>query len=431
MTTSTTHTPKKEAMPRRTFLQTMGGAITGALISQGTLSAAQQIRSVGANNRIRIGIIGCGHRGRTAHMEGIYQHVKETNFEIAAICDPWRIAREQAGAMVKNWFGRDAVHCRNYREMLELKDIDAVMIASPDHHHTTHLEAAARAGKHIYVEKPLATEMDRLISAVDAVKAAGTVVQVGTQLRSLPGAVGARDVISGGKLGKISRIEENRHGERPYWYRYIKRDVQASDVDWPEFLGDRPHRPFTPAQYSAWYGYYEFSRGSAAQLGSHFIDMIHFVTGARFPESCVSVGGTFTWKDQHRFTVPDSLQTTWIYPEGFLVTSANNFGNSAGNIRRFYGEKGTLLMDNWAYPTYSAEGGIVRDGSIRGKNDVVQVERPDHYLDWLQCMRTGNTPHAPIEAGYQHAVAVLMASTSYETGRKTMYDPDRRLILTA
>ncbi len=148
-------------------------------------------RATGANDRIRIGIIGCGDRGCNAHMEGVYKHAGTINLEIVAVADPWRIAREQANAKVKKWFGRDARQFVSYRDLLAMEGIDAVMIASPDHLHTLHLEAAALAGKHIYVEKPLAMEMDKLVRAVDAVKAAGTVVQVGTQVRSFPGIVGA------------------------------------------------------------------------------------------------------------------------------------------------------------------------------------------------------------------------------------------------
>ena len=134
------------------------------------------------------------------------------------------------------------------------------------------------------------------------------------------------------------------------------------------------------------------------------------------------------WKDENRYNVPDNVVASWLYPGGLLVTSANNFGNGAGNSRKFYGDRGTLAVDNWHAPTYSAEGGPRRDGRIRGRQEVTPIERPDHFLDWLQCMRTGARPHAPIDAGFQHAVAVLMAVTSYDTGRKITYDPRRRIL---
>ncbi len=415
-------------IPRRAFVGSSTGFALGlALGSNRQLTAAEWKRVIGANDRIRIGIIGCGERGCSAHMEGVYRHVQEMNLEIVALADPWRVARERANAKVRQWFGRDARQCVSYRELLTWDNVDAVMIASPDHLHTTHLEAAARAGKHIYVEKPLATEMDKLVRAVDAVRAAGTVVQVGTQLRSLPGIVGARDLYRTGIFGQLSRIEECRNSEKPYWYQYLK-DVRAEDVEWAEFLHDRPLRPFRADLYSGWYGHYEFSRGPSNNLGAHFIDMVHFITGAKFPSSCVCAGGTFTWKDAHAFTNPDCVQATWIYPEGFLVSSSNNLGNAFGNGRKFYGDKGVLKVDNWNVPTYSAEGAPRRDGTLRGERPVPPVERPDHFLDWLQCMRNGGSPHAPIEAGYQHAVAVLMAMQSYDTGRKTVYDPQERVI---
>ncbi len=418
-------------MPRRDFLRRSAGLALGvAMASGGRLTAVERKRSIGANDRIRIGVIGCGDRGCNAHMEGVYKHAEAMNLEIVALADPWRIAREQANAKVRQWFGRDARQCVSYRELLTWDNIDAVMIASPDHLHTTHLEAAARAGKHIYVEKPLATEMDRLVRAVDAVRAAGVVVQVGTQIRSLPGIVGARDLWQSGIFGKASRIEECRNGERPYWYQYLK-EMKEEDLDWKEFLLDRPMRPFRADIYSGWYGHYEFSRGPSNNLGAHFIDLVHFITGAKFPQSCVSLGGTFTWKDEHQFTAPDCVQTTWIYPEGFLVSSSNNLGNGSGNGRKFFGTKGVLNLDNWNAPTFNAAGGPQRDGSIRGVNQVTPVEHPDHYLDWLQCMRNGGTPNASIEAGYQHAVAVLMAMQSYDTGRKTIYDHEKRVILSA
>jgi predicted dehydrogenase len=423
--------PAKTSVPRRDFLKTSTGLALGAAIgSTRPLTAAERTRSVGANDRIRIAQIGCGNRGSNAHMEGIHKHLAETNFEIVAVCDAWRVAREEANAKVKTWFGRDARQFVSYEDLLAMDGIDAVMIATPDHLHTTHLEAAARAGKHIYIEKPLATEMDKLVRAVDAVKAAGTVVQVGTQLRSLPGIGGAREVVQSGILGKLGRIDESRNSAKPYWYNYLGRDVRKEDVDWKAFLGDRPMRPFNGRTYAGWYGYYDFCQGPVPQWGAHFLDTVHYVTGAGIPESCTCQGGIFTWKDENNFTVPDSVIATWTYPEGFMLTSSNHFGNGAGNTRKFLFDRGTLKLDNWNAPTYSAEGGARRDGKIRGENDVPQIERPDHFLNWLQCLRTGATPNASIDAGYQHAIAVLMAVKAYETGRKTVYDAAKRTIRT-
>lgn len=415
---------------RRAFIKNSSLAATGIAVMPTSLTVLKQGRAIGANDRIRIGIIGCGSRGNNVFMDGVYKHVNEMNLEIVALADPWRVAREEANAKVKKWFGRDARQMVSYHELLAMNDVDAVMIASPDHLHTTHLEAAAKAGKHIYVEKPLAMDMDKLVKAVDAVKKAGVVAQVGTQLRSLPSITGAREVCQSGKLGKLMRVEECRNSQRPYWYQFI-REVKETDVDWKEFLGDRPYRPFNSDQYSAWYGFKDFSDGPIPNLGAHFIDMVHYITGAQFPESCVCLGGQYSWKDEHGFTNPDCIQATWLYPEGFMVSSSNNLGNASGSVRNFYGDKGMLKVGNWNAPTFSEEGAPRRDNAVQGEIPVTPVDRPDHFLDWLRCIRNNGTPNASIDAGFQHAVAVLMAVKSYETGRKTIYDQKKRKILTA
>ena len=131
---------------RRDFIKASATLAAGVALTAPSLSARERARSIGANDRIRIGIIGCGERGRTAHMAGIHAHLATTNFEIVALADPWRIHREQANGMVKEWFGREARMFTSYRDLLEMDGLDAVMIASPDFHHTTHLEAAAKAG---------------------------------------------------------------------------------------------------------------------------------------------------------------------------------------------------------------------------------------------------------------------------------------------
>ena len=425
----------KPTIPRRDFLKSSATLAAGAAIASSTptfLTAAERKRSIGANERIRIAQIGCGSRGRGAHLEkGILPHLKETNFEVVAIADPWKTSREGTNGKIKEAFGREAKAFVSYRDLLAMDGIDAVMIASPDHQHTTHLEAVAKAGKHIYVEKPLATEFDKLLRAYDAAKTAqsrGSIIQVGTQLRSYPGVVGAREVMKSGVLGKVSLIEESRNGEKPYWYQYLDRGVKQEDVDWKEFLGDRKMRPFNADQYGAWYGYYDFCQGPVPQWGAHFLDTIHYVMDCGLPSSCMCMGDVLTWKDEHNFTTPDCVQATWMYPEGFMIKSSNNFGNSSGNSKKIFGTKGTLDIMNANAPSYSAEGGPKRDGKIRGKVDITPIERPDHFLNWLQCMRSGETPHASIDAGYQHAVAVLMAVISYDTGKKTTYDPAKRKI---
>jgi len=408
---------------RRGFLKT-ATAGSAAL----ALSAASYSRVLGANDRISIGVIGLGGRGFGAHMPGVHQHQDSQNFEITAVCDPWRLRQEAAAARTKEWYGREARKFSSYRDLIALKDVDAVMIASCDHQHTTHLEAAAKAGKDAYCEKPLARRLDRLIKACDAVKEAGIVVQIGTQLRSYPTFTGCRELYKTGILGKVGRIEQCRNGERPYWYGYVK-DVKAGDVDFDEFLMDQPKRPFDPVLYSGWYGYRDFSDGPVPGLASHFIDLVHYITGAKFPTSCVCMGGTFTWKDEHKFTCPDHVQALWTYPEDFMVSYSTNFGNGSGNSFKIFGDAGVMDMVNWNAPILTAEGAnSKKKGPIRGKKPIKEVSHPEHFLDWLQCLRTRKTPNASIDAGYQHAVAVIMAMKSYDTGLRMIYDAEKREI---
>lgn len=413
---------------RRDFLITTAGVAAALGTARPSLAAATRKRSFGANDRIRIGLIGCGNRGIGFHLAGIKQHAAAANVEVVAVCDPWRIAREKAVAAVKEFSGQSPKLCRNYVELLAQPNLDAVMIASPDHVHTLHLEAAARAGKHAYVEKPMGIGMAELVRACDAVKEAGIIVQVGTQQRSEGGIVGCHALLKTGILGPISRIEQVRNQTQPYWFNYPKQDVRKEDLDWVEFTQGRTTRSFDPSLFLGWYGYYEFSQGPVPQFGSHFIDLAHYMTGLNIPETCACLGGIYTWKDERAFTAPDQVQAVWHYPEGTMVSYSTNFGNSAGNGTRIYGRNGTLRVDRRGEPVYSAEGGLKRDGTIRGENIVPAIARPDHVLDWLQCLRTGATPHAPIDAGYRHAVATIMATMSYETGRRMRYDAVNRSI---
>ncbi len=409
---------------RRNFLKTASVSATAL-----AMSAASYKRVAGANDRLSIAMIGCGERGRGAHMPGVNRYAKEENLEITVVCDPWRIAREAASEMTKDWYGREARQVVSYRDVMAMEDVDAVMIASCDHQHTTHLKAAAEAKKDVYVEKPLAMDLDRLKAACEAVRKNDVVCQIGTQLRSYPSMNGAKKVYESGILGKVGRIEQRRNGDRPYWYARLK-DVKEKDVDWKEFLLDRPMRPFDPGVYSGWYGYREFSDGPLPGLGTHYIDLVHFITGAKFPLSTVCSGGTYTWIDEHKFDCPDQIEATWQYPEGFMVSYATNFGNGSGNTFRIFGKQGIIDLQNWNKPFLDDEGVRKPDGRIKRKTAIEPIERPDHMLDWLQCIRDRKkTPNANIEVGYSQSVACLMAMRAYDTGRRQTYDPKTQQIV--
>jgi predicted dehydrogenase len=412
---------------RREFLESITAAGAVSLVSSRASDARTLRRSLGANDRIRIGIIGCGHRGVGVEMASVRDHAKAENLEVVAVYDPWRVAMQEAAAKAKEWFGTDARPCRSVDELLDLAEVDAVFISSPDHWHATHLEAAANARKHVYVEKPMANEIGELNRAYKAAKASGVVIQVGTQLRSTPVATGCRELLKSGRLGRISRIDQVRNGDKPYWYEYLRSDVRAADLDWKAFTKGRTKKAFDPTLYSGWYGYWEFSQGPVPQWGVHFLDLAHYIADLGIPQTCVCLGGVYTWKDEHRFTAPDQVEALWHYPEGLMISYSTNFGNSAGNATRFCGDKGMLRL-TWSNATFTADGGINRDGSIRGENKVEPIEQTDHWVNWYRCMRDGTTPKASLDTGYQHSVASIMATMSYETGRRTRFDPAKRTI---
>ena len=408
---------------RRQFLAT---ASAGAAMA---MSATSYAKIVGANERISLGLIGCGGRGYQAHMGGVHPHDKEQNVEFTAVADPWRLRRERASARCKEWYGRPGRMFSSYRDIMDLKDIDAVMIASVDHQHTTHLTAAAQAKKDAYCEKPLAMDMESLRTTCDAVKSSGIVVQMGTQVRSFATSTGCRELFRSGAIGKVSRIEQCRNGSKPYWYSWMQRSepIRAEDVDWKEFLMQRPMRPFDGKLLTGWYGFREFSDGPLANLACHFLDLFNYIVGTTVPVSCVASGGTYTWKDEG-FTCPDHCQALWVYPEGFLVSYSTNFGNGSGSVFKIYGEQGTIDLTSWLKPTYSRAGAIKPSELPKTDKPVDPVETPDHFLNWLQCLRSRKTTNAPIDAGFNHCVPALMAVKAFDTGRRQVYSPQDREI---
>jgi predicted dehydrogenase len=394
-------------------------------------TAASFARILGANDRISIGIIGCGDRGRQALMKEIMEFQEQTNVEITAVCDPWRQMREQAVAQVKEVSNREPAQFAHYGDLLALKNVDAVTIATPEHQHCTQLIAAARAGKDAYIEKPLAMNMEELIQAVDTVKKYDRIVQNGTQIRSLPQALAAREFIASGRLGKTLKAAQARNGSKPYWLQYAERPVKETDVDWKAFLMHLKPRPFDAKQYAGWYGYREFSRGPHTTQGLHFIDTVHFITGAGIPSRAVAHFGTFRYKDG--WTVPDSVEMVFEYPEGFVVRYGQFFGNSAGRDNRIYGTRGSIDCGDWSWDgewPVSGEGSDEPD-KVENGTKLPRVESVPHMKNWLECLRTRKVPNAPMTAGYAHAVAGIMADESFIRGKRMAYDAAKRKIYEA
>lgn len=391
-----------------------------------SVTAMSARRILGANDRIAVGMIGCGTRNL---LKEVLEFRQAANAEVTAVCDTWRVQREKAETAVKEASGAAPRQFVHYQELLAVKEIDAVVIGTPDHQHCRMLTAAARAGKDAYIEKPLAMEMKELIEAVDSVKKYQRVVQCGTQIRSLPSSVAARAFVTSGGLGKVLKVEQSRNSFRPYWHGYGNRPVQESEVDWRAFLMHRKYRTFNADQYAGWFGYREFSRGPHSNLMVHFIDLVHYITGATVPKRVVALGGTYRWKDSR--TAPDSIETVLEYPEeGFLVRYNTTFGTNAGSYLKFFGTRGVLDASRWSWTEpfqLTGEGSGEPDRLEPGAHIPI-VESTPHMKNWLDCLRSRKPPIAPIEAGYTHSVAVIMADEAYFRGVRMVYDPAKRAI---
>jgi predicted dehydrogenase len=397
-----------------------------------TLGAASYSRVLGANDRVGVDNVGCGRRGLLRELITVKD---DAPLEVVAVCDTWKQKREKAVAQVKEFTGKEPAATGSFDEILSRKDVDAVVIGTPDHLHCTQLIAAIHAGKDVYIEKPLAMNMRELVRAYDAVKKSDRIVQVGTQMRSYPTTGGAKQFLAQAGLGKLLKVEQTRNGYSPYWMSYggdafTSEKPTETDVDWKAFLLERKGRAFDPGRYQNWYGYREFSRGPHTNLMVHFIDLVHFVTNVQFPKRVVALGGIYRWKES--YDVPDSIEVLLEYPEGFLVRYCTMFGNSANNYAKFFGTRGTMDAKSLSPRTrWTASGeGSGEPDKIQKEMEVPVVEPVVHHMkNFIDSVRSRKPPIAPIEAGYAHSVAVLMADEAYVTGRRVTYDHSKREIV--
>jgi predicted dehydrogenase len=408
---------QSSSMDRRDFLtRTVAGV---------AVTAASYGRIFGANDRLRVANIGCGRRGL---LKEALQVKDRTNASVVAVCDTWRQRRDEAVKEVQDAGGPAPAQYVHYKDVLALKDVDAVIIGTPDHQHCTILEAAADAGKDAYCEKPLAMNMRELRAAVNAVKRNHRIVQIGTQVRSWPAPYAAAAFIKSGGLGKILKIEQSRNSYKPYWHPYGERTLTEGDVDWKAFLMNVKYRPFDADQYAAWYGYREFSRGPHTNLFVHFIDLVHFFTGAEYPDRGMTMGGIYRWKDKR--TCPDSVETILEYrKQGFLARYCSVFGNGGNSFMKVIGTRGILDITNWLGEIKLSADGSGEPDKIGPDVSIPASPREHHMADFFNCVRTRNQPLAPIDAGYGHSIATLIADESYVRGCRMTYDAARQRIV--
>jgi predicted dehydrogenase len=422
---------------RRTFLEKSAAAFAGSVVLPHT--ALSYGRIVGANDRISLAHVGIGSRGRD--LDEIASKLKTShNVEMTAVCDLWTVNRAKAVATNTGYYGRSPRAVQHVEELLAMKDVDGVMISTPEHSHSPILKMVAEAGKDAYVEKPMGNVLDEAKAAREAVLQGKTVVQVGTQHRSEPYQVAAHDVARSGALGDVSKVEIvwNYHG--PRWRgRPEVKQIREQDTDWGKWLLTKPMRPFDPQMYFEFRLYKEFSSGIPDQWMSHAIDLVHWFMDDNYPVSVVSHGGVFAWHDGRE--TADTFQTLLEYPKGFLVSYSTSFGNDSPSFTRYMGKKATLInVGGEGAPRYQVvqeKGTHEDDANIDQKRESKFISLPgekgvppmgiddltlEHMGNWFDCMRSRQEPNASVHAGFAHSVACMMAAESYFTGKKLFWD---------
>lgn len=398
---------------RRRFLgQTL--LVGAAAISlPGRLGAADA-----AGPALKIGLIGAGDRG-TFLLGELLSAAERLNVRVIGVADVWSKNREAAADRVRERQGISPKTFTRFAELLAMPDLDAVIIATPDFSHGTLLNASLAANKDVYIEKPMTIDLESANRAIDTARERQRVVQVGTQRRSEGRFRAAAKFLADRPLGPISRVTAEVNFNQARWLRKTD-DCVAADVDWEAFRLHLADRPFDAALLRRWQLHRETSNGMPGLWMTHYADAVHLLTGAAYPSRAVALGGTYVWKDGRQHT--DTFRTVLEYPEGFLFSWGMGLGNGAGTAFTVHGTLGTLDVEKW---TVTPEPGSESKVTVR---EIPGGGGESHMENWLRCLRSRERPNADIQFGHQHVVATVMAAKALETGRRQVYDRERRVI---
>lgn len=405
---------------RRTFLA--GSAATALALG------APAVHARGANDKLNIGLIGSGNRGRAISTECVKAG---HNVVATADCATFRLAwiAEQLGKAGQK--EKPAAY-DDYRKLLEHKGLDAVIIATPDHHHKDCLVAAMAADKHAYCEKPLSHTIAQGKEMVAAVRKAKKVVQVGNQRHSGEHWARARDAVQSPDFGDLVWVK--------VWdcRNWIKRDPfappatfdkeQIAGVNWDAFLGAAPKVPFDPYRYWAWRWFWDYAGGLMTDIGAHQLDIVQWIGGVEMPKSVVANGGTYHFK---KWETPDVIHGVWDYGK-FTATFAVEFVNGFDGVgATFYGTKQTLHCDADAGGTIKLFDTIDKFvPTMKPKEEWKVVnETPLHVRNWLDAVKANKDPSSPIELGNRVVTAAHLANIAYRTGKKVIWDDKKEQIV--
>ncbi len=364
-------------------------------------AASSYSRILGANDRIRVGAIGTG--SRCQYLLSVLNKVGGN--EIVAVCDVYEPHRQEAKAK----FTHDASEHEDYQEVLARKDIDAVVIGTPDHWHVPITIAAVQSGKDVYCEKPVTHTIEEGDGLIKAVQESQRVVQTGTQQRSWAHYQQAKEIINSGGIGQVTFV-------RTYWYQnHIPAhtdtlDIDISKLNWKAFLGSAPDRPFNADQYAHWRWYWDFGGGAMTDLFIHWVDVVHWFTGENMPLRATATGRKAVLMERQ---TPDTMSAALLYPSTIVEFDSALLGYIEGGGLMFRGTKGAIRLHRRGFavydeiPTYSEnfepekprlEARSAHDGAL------------DHMKNFLECTRSRKIPNAPVEAGVAAARAGHVAN---------------------
>jgi predicted dehydrogenase len=434
-------------MKRRAFLKNV--ATSAAALS--TISAFSAERVRGANDRVNVALIGCGGRGKA--VAKLMRDVP--NVDIVAVCDAYDPRSDEA----REWARPQCKAFRDFRKILEMKEVDAVLIATPDHWHAIPAVLACQAGKDVYLEKPVGHNVREGRLVVNATRKYKRVVQVGIQHRSAPHYREAQKIVRSGALGPIHFVRIwNFVNMHPHGIGKVADSEPPPGADWDLFLGPAPRVPFNKNRFVNTYRWFwDYGGGLVTDFGVHRFDSMHQVLGVDAPLTVSASGGRFAINDGCE--TPDVIQVTYEYP-GFVMSYEATLLNSLGTGLRspgkkyyqakgdwdrphgeaFYGPNGTLLSDRLGFEMIpelkvaSGPGAVGRNQPVEGlRSERREGSSPDrtdlHVQNFIECVRSRKDPVATVESGHRASSVAHLGNIAYRTGRKIRWDGEKEQIV--
>ncbi len=397
-------------LARRDFLKGSALAVAGLA----AVTRPETSRGYQANDALHVGAIGTG--GRCQRLMTDFATVPGT--KLVAVCDIWDQHLE-AGRKLAD---PKASTFRDYHQLLERKDVDAVIIGSPDHWHVPMTVDACAAGKDVYVEKPLTHDLSEGAAVIAAQNDHRRIVQVGMQQRSMPHIQKANELIRAGHIGDVHKVHLtwNRNSPRTARQSY---GIDPQSLDWAAFLGSTPEQPFDEYRFRNWRWFWDFGGGIFTDLMVHWIDVAHWILDLQQPAQAASIGDHF--QAEGLWETPDTVQTLLKYPDPQMQAYFEGTFFNARNraMIEFMGTLGTLYIDRGRYEVHpdphqqlEPSEWILGDGP-RGADFYANPNGEVlHLSNWVECCRTRHKPVAPAEAGVSAAAAAHLANKSLRSG---------------